>query len=503
MKSRTITALTLATLAAIAISNLAVQAAETVLLSDNFNTANGTTLAAVNANLETRQSGTFSPSTYAYYFGSNGVSINNDQLGVGVDRGFINNADFKTALTDPVITGFKVSFKLASTGTNWVSPFLSTHPASDDRGASEFGFLIYADGTVQAYATGPDKAASGADIHTALGGTWNRTAQNTYELVATPATTDSGTYDVFINGVEVISDVSYTFGTGGGNGQINFEIRTPANGTGIFDDFQISSFSPDPPPFNLTITPNGTNFDFSWDSQPGKIYDLLTSTDLATPIAGWPIYNDGVMLRGNIPATGSTTTLTDVLPSGPRRFFAIREETAPPLFFADFEGDDNGGFTTSKTAGSDWQWGTPASTGFGGTVNSGNGVPASFGKCWGTNIGTPGFYTDPTIETCLISPEIDLTEVAGAELRFAHVMDFPGDDEAILRIVNADTNIVIQSIAFTDDDDTNADWSSSGPIVLPVDVTIRLEWCFSGTGAAFDDYMGWYIDDVWVMETAP
>jgi hypothetical protein len=497
----------LAVLAGIAFAAPAARATETLILSDNFDTANGTTLAAVNANLDVRQSGTLAPSSYAYYYGpgSTGVSISSNQLLVGSNRGFFNNADFKPALSDPEITGFKLSFKFASTGTDWVSPFLSTHPDSDDRGATEFGLLVYADGAVQAYATGPDKAASSAAINTALGGTWNRSAQNTYELAATPATTTTGTYDVSINGFEVISDVPYSFGSGGSNGQINFEVRTISNGVGLFDDLQITTVSPTPPPFDLTIAPNGANFDFSWDSQPGKAYDLLASTDPATPVAEWPIYNDGATLYENIPATGTTTTLMAVPSSGPRRFFAMREEDGPPLLAADFE-DNNGGFTSAKTAGSDWEWGSPTSADNGGTPNLGGSVTAGNNgstKCWGTNIGNPGYYADPTTDSCLISPVIDLSAVAGAELSFAHAIDTAGGDPAVLRIVNANTDAVIDTMPFADGNPNSATWQTTGPIALPVGTPIRLKWCLTGDGGDSDDYMGWYIDDVRVVETTP
>jgi hypothetical protein len=93
-----------------------------------------------------------------------------------------------------------------------------------------------------------------------------------------------------------------------------------------FDDVRLSA-----EPFALRITRNGANFDFEWNSQPGMLYDLLTSTDLAIPIADWPIYDDGVTLHANIPATGSTTTLAAVPSGAPQRFFAMRGKPAPPV----------------------------------------------------------------------------------------------------------------------------------------------------------------------------
>jgi hypothetical protein len=264
-----------------------------------------------------------------------------------------------------------------------------------------------------------------------------------------------------------------------------------------FDDVRLTA-----EPFALRITRNGMNFDFEWNSQPGKRYDLLTSTDLSTPVADWPPYDDGETVYQNIPATGSTTTLMAVPSVAPSRFFALREETVPPLLMADFE-EANGGFSSAKTAGSDWEWGDPDSSGFGGqSVTTGNGGSE---KCWGTNIGNPGYYSDPTTDSCLISPVINLTGVAAAKLSFAHAIDIDiaGGDTAVLRIVNADTNALITSIPFPDGDTNSANWQATGPITLPVGTPIRLEWCLTGSGGANDDFMGWYIDDVKVVETTP
>jgi hypothetical protein len=88
------------------------------------------------------------------------------------------------------------------------------------------------------------------------------------------------------------------------------------------------TLTPFSPPFKLTITaalaPN-TGYDFTWDSQVGKVYDLATSTDLATPIADWPVHAS----YSDIPATGTITTLTSVSMNGPGRFFAVVEKDAP------------------------------------------------------------------------------------------------------------------------------------------------------------------------------
>ena len=263
------------------------------------------------------------------------------------------------------------------------------------------------------------------------------------------------------------------------------------------------------PTFPLIITKNpdtpGT-FNFEWASQPGKLYDLLTSTDLADPISKWPIYEHGETVYGAIPTAGETTTLTAVPSTDPSRFFAVREYDAPPpppLLSADFE-DDNGGFTTSTDSGTAWEWGEPDSTGFGGTVSAGNDGSA---KCWGTGIGSPGFYANPTTNSRLMAPIIDLTSVAAAELSFAHAIDLDTNDSAVVRVFNADTDeeivVGVFPLTISDDDLSAALWEISGPFALPVGAPIRIEWILSGTGGDNEDFMGWYIDDVVVTETTP
>jgi hypothetical protein len=76
--------------------------------------------------------------------------------------------------------------------------------------------------------------------------------------------------------------------------------------------------------------PRWVAYDFEWNSQPGKVYDLLTSTDLATPVSAWPIYHDGTTLHQAIPSAGVITTLTAVPSASPSRFFAVRESDPAP-----------------------------------------------------------------------------------------------------------------------------------------------------------------------------
>lgn len=170
-------------------------------------------------------------------------------------------------------------------------------------------------------------------------------------------------------------------------------------------------------PFPVKITQNPTTtgtFDFAWSSQPGKIYDLLSSTDLATPITDWPVYDDGVTLHDEIPSAGETTTLIAVPSADARRFFAVREFDAPPpppIFSADFE-TDGGGFTLVGTP-NDWARGTPNSNNNAGLVlTTGNGGSTG---AWATNLGlggtAPSGVIDPAADSILRSPDINLTSL--------------------------------------------------------------------------------------------
>ena len=257
-----------------------------------------------------------------------------------------------------------------------------------------------------------------------------------------------------------------------------------------------------PAEFSVTIARNTTTpgtYDFSWNSRAGKVYDLLTSTDLSTPIVEWPIYQSGPTLYQAISSAGETTTLSAVPAGGERRFFVVSEYDAPPLLLADFEAND-GGFTATAAAGSPWDWGAPASNGVGGSVTTGNGNST---RCWGTNITSPGAYALPTT-TVLRSPVIDLGNASGATLTFAQALDIASGDVAQVFLVNADTNADIGPalLTVTDSNITNANWASVSPVNLAAGAGLRvfLEWRFHGEDPA-GDYLGWYIDDVRVEAT--
>ncbi|MBX3734297.1 MAG: hypothetical protein KF791_20480 [Verrucomicrobiae bacterium] len=82
----------------------------------------------------------------------------------------------------------------------------------------------------------------------------------------------------------------------------------------------------DPTPTIIPAFAPDTGFELAWESQPGKVYDLVTSTDFSTRVEAWPVHAD----YADIPATGTTTTLTDVPVDGSRCFFAVIEKDATP-----------------------------------------------------------------------------------------------------------------------------------------------------------------------------
>ena len=89
----------------------------------------------------------------------------------------------------------------------------------------------------------------------------------------------------------------------------------------------------------LTITPSTTtagNYDFEWDSQAGKLYDLVSATSLTTAPDSWDVHDPdgagGDPAYGDIVSGGTTTSLMNVPGGGdPKRFFAVLEKDQSPL----------------------------------------------------------------------------------------------------------------------------------------------------------------------------
>jgi hypothetical protein len=249
----------------------------------------------------------------------------------------------------------------------------------------------------------------------------------------------------------------------------------------------------EPEKFQLVITPNGANYDFTWESKNGKLYDLVTSPDLSTPVLQWPVHAG----NAGIPGTAPSNTLVNVPGDGAKRFFAVIEKDAPPLFAADFEAD-NGGFTAIGTP-NDWAWGTPNSNVLGPpalTLTTGNGGST---KCWATNLGdgsVPSGFINPSANSILRSPNINLTTITGAQLSFAAAVDGTTSDTLQILVKEVGTDDLLVALSPISLPST-APWASFGPLDLSAadNNNIYLEFRFQGTDSA---YIGFYLDDVLV-----
>ena len=239
------------------------------------------------------------------------------------------------------------------------------------------------------------------------------------------------------------------------------------------------------------LAANDLNFD------PGTLIESLVQGD--------PDSDPGTVTSSNVLTTDGNGdgTVRMTLTGHPADFVRARiPPPPPPLLSEDFEEGD-GGFTVSTTGTTAWAHGAPASSGDGGTVSGGNGGSAN---CWGTDIGSPGFYADVT-DTCLRSSVIDLTGVAGAKLTFAEALDLEAGDTAVVNIIEEATDTTIASGIYTagDGEINTADWTAVPAIDLAAGIgrKVRLEWCLTGVAGGTNDYMGWYIDDIVVTETTP
>jgi lysophospholipase L1-like esterase len=78
--------------------------------------------------------------------------------------------------------------------------------------------------------------------------------------------------------------------------------------------------------FNLEITANTStpgNYDFEWDSEVDKVYNLVSNTSLATAPSGWSVWDN----QADITSGGTTTSLPNIPGGGyPARFFVVVEK---------------------------------------------------------------------------------------------------------------------------------------------------------------------------------
>jgi hypothetical protein len=248
-------------------------------------------------------------------------------------------------------------------------------------------------------------------------------------------------------------------------------------------------------PSTLTVKPtmgHPGNYNFTWNSKEGKLYDLVSAADLMLPLSAWTAWNG----LTNIASTLPSNTLTNI-PGGSdaHRYFAIREKNVPPvppLLSADFETSD-GGFT-AVGAPNDWAWGAPNSAdGFGFVLTSGH----FSAKCWGTGLGdgsVPSGVITPGADSVLQSPAIDFTRVTSAKLTFAAAVDAKAGDTIKIIIKESSTGAVLGTLTPIAPPKA-VSWASYGPLDVSVAAgkTAYLQFQYVGSD---NTYCGLYIDNV-------
>lgn len=278
------------------------------------------------------------------------------------------------------------------------------------------------------------------------------------------------------------------------------EINETGNHTAI-DNLSINGMAAADSPFRLWIRPNAAtdgNFDFEWDSRDGKVYDLVSATELSAAPESWPVWRN----QADLAATPPTNTLVDIAGGGdPNRFFAVVEKEAPPpppLLSEDFEGNTaipNGWSADDNGAATIWEAGDPS-------AGPAEGPDAAAGgtRCAGTNITAK--YTPSAVAT-LTSPAIAVP-AGGATLSFQQYIDTDttGDVGAVrlLDADNADSEISGGGFPVTPIEGVEAGWTAESfdlpATALGRNVKLRFEFT---SDEDEDTWAGFYIDDVLVQ----
>lgn len=302
------------------------------------------------------------------------------------------------------------------------------------------------------------------------------------------------TMELFINGAHVATRTApASFEMPTGPGSLGNNAALTEGMLGVIDRVTVynDAISPadilahanawlEPDEVHLAVSSSNGMLTFTWTNRPGKVYDLLSETDLTTNPATWPVYD------GHTEMTGDTLIIP--LPPGESQlFFALLEKDAPPLFSDDFEnglGDWTAG--TDGDGGTAWELGTPSIVGPS-AANSGT-------NCFGTNLAAN--YT-PNANVWLRSPAIDLTGITEAKLKFAHFKDIEaGFDFGSVRVLDAVTNEPLGTDIATTIDGIGTTWEPFSAR-LPAEALgqmIKIEFQF--VSETLNEQAGWYIDDV-------
>ena len=240
-------------------------------------------------------------------------------------------------------------------------------------------------------------------------------------------------------------------------------------------------------PLRFEVEGLGNELVFTFDSQTGKVYDILSSIEPENESdpSLWGVWQE------NITATPPENVETFPRPADTERFFALVKKVAPAFFSEDFE-NGAAGWTSITNDGSGatiWERGSPnASTGpTTGADRSSN--------AFTTNIGDYG----PNSDIALRSPVVDLTVASSTEatLSFQQFRDADGfADVGTVRVLRSGD---LSELSTLDADLTilDSNWTDFSAL-LPANVigeSIILEFQFT-SGSGGDSFSGWSIDNV-------
>jgi hypothetical protein len=265
-------------------------------------------------------------------------------------------------------------------------------------------------------------------------------------------------------------------------------LQCSTGGRAAYDNFELT-YDPPPVPLKLAIEESGGNLTFRWDGKFGKVYDILTSSDLAGDPSSW------TPLISNIPATLPTNTELHTWTGGTKAFFVVSEKAGPPIFSDDFETDK--GWTNSgpggDAPGTTWERGVP-------TAPGGPTAAHSLANCYATNLASD--YT-LNADVWLRSPPIDLTDpgITGAKLSFSHFLEMEaGFDFGFVRVIDAVTNLPLGADLLDPQDGLSIAWEELVDLELPPEAIgnlnpVKIEFRLVSDDL-FADFSGWAIDDV-------
>lgn len=246
------------------------------------------------------------------------------------------------------------------------------------------------------------------------------------------------------------------------------------------------------PALSLDVQSSGADLAFSWDSQPGMLYNLRSSTDLSSDPATWEV----VAVEGSpdIASTPPRNMLSITRPGDPVRFYQVEEFPLPPVtIFSDDLESGQGAWTlgVDGSPGTEWELGTPSA----GAPGANSGV-----NCFGTNL--DGAY-EIDANVWLRSPAIDLTGASAATLNYAEFKDIEQMfDSGTINIVDAsDDSFIVEVESAIEGLSTEWETVSFELPAEALDKNIKIE--FRLTSDDFTNLAGWYIDDISVTTPAP